>query len=639
MKFLRILLLFIILGNTMMATADELSIKQDEKKGTWGYVNEKGKWAIKPKYLMAENFLPSPFSDVSPLALVQLQGDKYALINNKNKIVHEFVSSEKPEFYKLLNARFLSYTTDKEIFLFLINGKNEIQEDLLPNDAVNKVDINTKISPYWIGTFWTDYDNKHGKVVRMNLNSLKVERFNVPYGIIGGPIGSVFVPVWTDQVYLYDFEKGSLTDYIVLDENILYDKVNDKVLILNDYSSGTKIGDYYYIDKWIDPLHKDLYLVGKNDNENYILDKSSRFSIAGPFEGVMKKFIDDKVFIVTVGRGTANNDEIATDEEISNELKKLQELAENDPDALLALCDGDINNLPNILASQFPEAFNLTYKFSVYDEDLNLIRSFNSKGIYGFSWVANPPTHIFEGNGFGGFYVWDLKGNLKFDKTFSKYEVIIPNKLYKLANSGGYQNHYKDIAIFVDKDFNEIKFPYHVIEYINNNLFYVENKDGDFAFIDGNLNPVSQWYVPFNSKESTDKYSVGYTDLATNIEHTDQLLKVKSKETGKVGVFDMKYGYERVPTEYDNVGLYKNGFFPVRLNGKYGYVNSQGKLVIPIKYVFALVFNDQTYMGKSPIALVGLNFVGNELVKTAFIDDQGNILKTDLEIKGKFLYF
>ena len=40
-----------------MATAEVLNIKQDEKKGTWGYVNEKDKWAIKPKYLMAENFL------------------------------------------------------------------------------------------------------------------------------------------------------------------------------------------------------------------------------------------------------------------------------------------------------------------------------------------------------------------------------------------------------------------------------------------------------------------------------------------------------------------------------------------------------------------------------------------------------
>lgn len=617
-----------------MATAEVLNIKQDEKKGTWGYVNEKDKWAIKPKYLMAENFLSSPVNDISPLALVQIQDDQYALIDNKNKIIYEFVSSEKPTFRKILNARLLSYKTNKENCLLLINGNNEIQQNLFPKDGINIVDINTEFSPYWIGTFLTNYNNKHGKVIKLNLNSLKVETFNVPYGIIGSPIGSVFVPVWTDQVYLYDIEKGKLTDYILLDENSLYDKVEDKVLIKNVNSSGKKIGDYYYIEKWINPLHKDLYLVGENDNEKYILDKTSSISLEGPFEGVRKKVVDDKVFIVTFERVTTN------DKEYSDELKKFQELAQNDPDALIALCDGDINNLSNILASKFPEVTGKTH-FSVYDEELNLIRSFEGKKSHGFSWLDASPTHIFEniGDGSGSFYVWDLEGNLKFNNTFAKYMVLIPNKLYKLVNNGGYQNNYKDIVIFVDKDFNEVKYPYSNIKYINDNLFYVENKDGDFTFIDGNLNPISQWYVPFDSKEQTDKYSVGYTALATNIEHTDQLLKVKSKDTGKVGVFDLKFNAERVPTNYDNVGLYSNGFFPVRNNGKYGYVDSNGNLVIPTKYLFAYGFNDMTYMGKSPVAIVGLYMLTENYVKTAVIDKEGNILSTDMKRKDQVAFF
>jgi hypothetical protein len=71
--------------------------------------------------------------------------------------------------------------------------------------------------------------------------------------------------------------------------------------------------------------------------------------------------------------------------------------------------------------------------------------------------------------------------------------------------------------------------------------------------------------------------------------------------------------------KYDWVGVFSEGLVPVRLNGKYGFVNKTGKEIVPLKYDFARDFN-QDLQG---LAIVKLND------KCHYIDKKGNRWKYD----------
>ena len=46
----------IMMVAVLPTTAQNLQPQQDGKTGTWGYVNNSGKWVVKPKYAAAEPF-------------------------------------------------------------------------------------------------------------------------------------------------------------------------------------------------------------------------------------------------------------------------------------------------------------------------------------------------------------------------------------------------------------------------------------------------------------------------------------------------------------------------------------------------------------------------------------------------------
>ncbi|MEG1700059.1 MAG: WG repeat-containing protein, partial [Alistipes sp.] len=51
-------------------------------------------------------------------------------------------------------------------------------------------------------------------------------------------------------------------------------------------------------------------------------------------------------------------------------------------------------------------------------------------------------------------------------------------------------------------------------------------------------------------------------------------------ENGKRGFVD-KNGTVVIPLKYDDVGNFREGLAGVRLNGKYGYIDKNGTVVIP----------------------------------------------------------
>ena len=59
--------------------------------------------------------------------------------------------------------------------------------------------------------------------------------------------------------------------------------------------------------------------------------------------------------------------------------------------------------------------------------------------------------------------------------------------------------------------------------------------------------------------------------------------KFPKAPSSKLGVID-KSGREIVPPQYDEIGKFVDGFAMVKLNGKLGYINEKGTVVVPLTY-------------------------------------------------------
>lgn len=82
--------------------------------------------------------------------------------------------------------------------------------------------------------------------------------------------------------------------------------------------------------------------------------------------------------------------------------------------------------------------------------------------------------------------------------------------------------------------------------------------------------------------------------------------------------------YNYSSTDNDYVDSFSEGLAYIRKNGQYGYVNTDGELVIPIKYTQALMF-------LNGVALVYENINGKN--HSYFIDKKGN--KADKDYAGR----
>lgn len=100
------------------------------------------------------------------------------------------------------------------------------------------------------------------------------------------------------------------------------------------------------------------------------------------------------------------------------------------------------------------------------------------------------------------------------------------------------------------------------------------------------------------------------------------------------GIYGGKWGFTDslgkiiIPIKYDNANSFKNGIAIVSLNHKYGCINKSGKTVIPFKYDMLWEFNE----GLAP-ANIGLKFTtsgGHDVVekngKWGFINQKGKII-------------
>ena len=92
---------------------------------------------------------------------------------------------------------------------------------------------------------------------------------------------------------------------------------------------------------------------------------------------------------------------------------------------------------------------------------------------------------------------------------------------------------------------------------------------------------------------------------STLFSYGQNLEKFKSDD-GKYG-FKNSTGKVVVEAKYDNAYDFHEGLALVELNGKWGFINTEGKEVIPLKYDWAMSFEN----GKAKVELNGEYFYIN----------------------------
>ncbi len=158
------------------------------------------------------------------------------------------------------------------------------------------------------------------------------------------------------------------------------------------------------------------------------------------------------------------------------------------------------------------------------------------------------------------------------------YSPVVGETGYKKIDNAEINS--KDMFLFKDKAGKE--------------LFWFNIEDTTISY---ESDALSIWYGYYNYKVKSNKN--------TGSKISDAFDRLKKMDHS---------GAEMIPLkDYDEVKPFTDGLAAVGLNEKYGFINQQGKEIIPLKY-------DHTYSFHDRLAAVTLNG------KHGFIDQKGNVI-------------
>ncbi len=236
--------------------------------------------------------------------------------------------------------------------------------------------------------------------------------------------------------------------------------------------------------------------------------------------------------------------------------------------------------------------------------------------------------------------------------------IVVGNKEYTELNFG-----------IIDKFGNEIIPPkYYEVRNITNGFTVVrKNKKWNFSLIDLNnkVEVLTDYdYISIISKsgigiyEKDKKYGIIKNFkiiLPSKYEYIDEFKFEEGfaavKINDKWGFIDTN-GIEVIPAKYDDVSKFHNGFAAVKINDKWGVINKEGKEIIQIKYDYTSILNDNGFVvslndkvgildssGKEivPIKYVNIRYIGyNNLIE----NDNGEcaVMNDKFKIITPFIY-
>ncbi len=144
-------------------------------------------------------------------------------------------------------------------------------------------------------------------------------------------------------------------------------------------------------------------------------------------------------------------------------------------------------------------------------------------------------------------------------------------------------------------------------KYDNNALHYLKILNEDKDYVQDFKSKKESELRLAQEKQKKEKQASDYKRLIEKKEKEKQQLKDKLNYAIKYKKFSHglaaieingKYGFINekgdvvIPLRFDRVSSFKEGLAWIKLNGKYGYINNKGKLVIPIKYDNAMTFRN-----------------------------------------------
>ncbi|OQP59868.1 hypothetical protein A3860_35740 [Niastella vici] len=181
----------------------------------------------------------------------------------------------------------------------------------------------------------------------------------------------------------------------------------------------------------------------------------------------------------------------------------------------------------------------------------------------GIAGVMNPDNYKWS--------IIDKKGNTVFacpDNWTSVNSFDGPLALINIKDAKGFA--------FIDRNFKIVVEPQFSAYRQRHNGLYVVSKEGDYGAIDS----TGKVIIPFEFNEfneyTIDKLIVSKFFFKTQY---DDLAKLWAYENTylKYGVFDLTKKAISIPLEYEDLQSAGNGLLIARSNGKYGYLNEQGK--------------------------------------------------------------
>jgi len=135
------------------------------------------------------------------------------------------------------------------------------------------------------------------------------------------------------------------------------------------------------------------------------------------------------------------------------------------------------------------------------------------------------------------------------------------------------------------------------------------NKSGSFAFKGNFIEclPFSEgialvefrsagYYLIDSTGKNVEAFDYGFYPIGAT---SEQLVPVDQKGPAKYGYYDLKQKQAAIPTRFDKVKSFSEGFAPVKEGGKWGYIGKDGNYAIPAQFDDAFEFQDGIAMVKT----------------------------------------
>jgi|GEM_PF-5034606 len=537
-----------------------------KKDGKWGYINKDGEQLIALNYDDAGNFLNN-------LAVVQIN-NKYGVINNEGRTV-------LPLKYDRIDINYNK--------IFVRDGEKEGIYDAAGNNVVPVI-----------------YD--YISIIRSNLAKVNSAEKSGIINLNGGmeyPLSSIDISVPDTNIVVFGLD--SITTVI--------NYLNNDTVIINRGQVSPLSKDYFIFKEGAKSgvINRQNEIVIKPDyeeiirlNNNYIANNNNSTELYDPnFKLISRIYASVKAAGWKDALITTNGEKFGVIESSGQILIPFKyDVIEPFNSRLIKIYTGEncglIDTNLNIVV---PIIYNSS--FEQYSDDRYLIKqnseisnaeNKNQAIIDSFgNYIIRDDNHIFsmpyngmfrtEKDGKFGFY--DINGNLVIPFIYNYAGDFHERLAYVSDSTNAYVDRSGNKKIDLGTSLELLNFAY------NMGYSIILSKDSLFGLMKKN----GQYLLP-------EKYD-------TITAFTEENLAFFS-ENKKLGIVDAYSGIIVQP-KYDEIGLLNTNLFRVKLDGKYGFIGRNGKVIIPLIYDSAEEFVNN----RSNVVLRGISFS---------IDSKGDVI-------------